>query len=119
MARENLVGRDGIAIDAISREINVAVAGMLDAVDDDEALRRFFADGGGNGFDINRDAGDGRGLDDGRNANFGCDVFAVGSDIDGSRLIIMGHENMGPAGHFGPARHGAARGGVFQRAARA
>ena len=117
VAREHLVGRDGIAIDAIGSEVNVAMAGMLDAVDDDETLRRLLADGGGNGHDINRDAGDGRSLNDGRNPNLGCNVLAVGIDIHGSRHVIMGHENMRPAGHFGPARHGAARCGVFQRAA--
>jgi len=117
MAGKHLVRRDGIAIDIIGFDINVAVAGMLDAVNYDEAVRRFLADGGGNGFDINRNAGDRRGLDDGRNANLGCNLITVGSGIDASCFIVMGHQNMGPAGHFGPACHGAARGGMFERAA--
>ena len=115
VARERLVGRDGIAVDAAGGEVHRAMAGVLDAVHHDEATGRDLADGGGDGGYVHRHAGDGRGVDDGGKPHIGGDVAEIGGNIHVARRIVMRDQHMRAARHLRPARHGAARGRVLQR----
>jgi hypothetical protein len=115
MAREHLVGRDGIAIDGAGGDVHRTVAGVLDAVHHDEAIGRCLADFRGDGGHVHRHAGDGRGVDDGGHAHVRRDEAAVGFNTDVARGVVMRHQHVGTARDLRPARHGAARGGMFQR----
>ncbi len=52
MARKYLVGGHGVAVDTVGRDIDMAVAGVLDAVDKDQRIRCNCADCGGDACNV-------------------------------------------------------------------
>ena len=117
MAREHFIGRDRIAIHAQRRQVNTAMGRVLDAIDNDQTLRRHGTNFGGNRCHIHPHAGDRRGVQNGGNRQIGAQVGAVIIGRHTACGIVMGHRYVAAPRMFGPKHRRTARGGVFQRAA--
>ena len=87
--------------------------GMLNAVDNNEAIRGNSADGFGNGGNIHPHARDRRGMKDGGNSNIGCDLggILIGGDQAGG--IVMCDADIFHARNLGPSAGGASGGRVL------
>ena len=112
---KNFVGRDGVSVNSIGGYVDVAVTGVLDAVNDDETIRRGVAYFFGNPGHLDSDARNRRSLNDGCHTQIRTKVHAISLRRDRSGCIVVFGEQMRPLRDFRPSRHGAARGRMFKR----
>ena len=117
MPREHFVSRKGARIDPAGVHIHYAVRGVLNAVDNDEAVGRPFPDGFGDSGHINCHARNGTGLDDGGDSGVFSDLCCVVLRCDHCLVFVMGNADIFFAGYRAPAYPGTGGRGMLKGAA--